>query len=57
MINKMTIYNRNCNATRYLAIKDMERREKRKKINAHAWVFTCMGLYICLAIQIVRAVL
>lgn len=53
----MNTYNRNCNATRYLAIKDMERREKRKKINAHAWVFTCMGLYICLAIQIVRAVL
>jgi len=53
----MTIYDRNCNATRYLAIKDMERREKRKVINAHLWLFTCMGLYMCLMVQIMRSVL
>jgi len=53
----MTIYDRNCNATRYLAIKDMERREKRKLIRAHLWLVTGLGLYVCLAIQIVRVVL
>ena len=53
----MTIYERKCNATRYLAIKDMERREKRKVISVHVWVFTCIGLYMCLMVQIVRSVL
>ena len=53
----MTIYDRKCNATRYLALKDWERQTKRKSINAHLWLFTCMGLYMCLMVQIVRAVL
>lgn len=53
----MTIYQRKCNATRYLAIKDWERKQARKSIRAHLWVVTGLGLYICLAIQIARAVL
>ena len=53
----MTIYDRKCNATRYLALKQWERKQKRKSINAHLWLFTCMGLYMCLMVQIVRTVL
>jgi hypothetical protein len=53
----MTVYDRKCNATRYLAIKDWERRQARKSIRAHLWLVTGLGLYTCLAIQIVRAVL
>jgi len=53
----MTIYDRKCNATRYLAIKDWERQTKRKLIRAHLWLVVGLGLYTCLAIQIVRSVL
>lgn len=53
----MTIYDRKCNATRYLAIKDWERKQARKSIRAHLWLAVGLGLYTCLAIQIVRVVL
>ena len=53
----MTIYQRNCNATRYLAVKEWQKKDKRKKINAHLWLATGLALYVCLAIQIVRIVL
>lgn len=53
----MTMYDRKCNATRYLALKDWERQTKRKSIRAHLWLVTGLGLYVCLAIQIIRSIL
>ena len=51
----MTIYDRKCNATRYLEIKRFERVEKKKTIKAYLWLVTGMGLYMCLMLQIMRA--
>ena len=51
----MTLYQRKCNATRYLAIKRFEKVEKKKTIKAYLWLVTGMGLYMCLMLQIMRA--
>jgi hypothetical protein len=53
----MTIYDRKCNATRYLALKQWERKQKRKSIEAHLWLVTGLAFYTLIAIQIVREVL
>lgn len=53
----MNIYNRNCNATRYLETKRFERAEKRKMFIANILCFSALGLYVCACIQLVGAVL
>ena len=53
----MTIYDRKCNATRYLAIKEWERKQKRKSIESHGWLIVGLAFYTLIAIQIVRDVL
>lgn len=53
----MNIYNRNCNATRYLEIKRFERAEKRKMFIANILCFGALGLYVCACIQLVGAYL
>jgi hypothetical protein len=51
----MTIYDRKCNATRYLAQKEFARLEKIKVIRAYLWAFTLTGLSTCLIVEIARA--
>ena len=55
--NEMDIYNRNCNATRYLEIKRFERAEKRKMLVANILCLSAVGLYVCACIQLVGAYL
>jgi hypothetical protein len=51
----MTIYDRKCNATRYLAQKEFTRLEKIKVIRAYLWALTLTGLSTCLIVEIARA--
>lgn len=53
----MTIYQRKCNATRYLEIKRFERAEKKKMLLANILCFSAVGLYVCACIQLVGAYL
>ena len=49
----MTIYQRNCNATRYLETKRFEKGEKKKMLLARILCYSALGLYICACIQLV----
>lgn len=50
----MTIYDRNCNATRYLAIKEWQKQTKRKTIRANLWCITSTALLMCVMVEIAR---
>ena len=52
----MTIYDRKCNATRYLAFKEWQRQTKRKTIRANLWCITSTALFMCVLVQIARGV-
>jgi len=53
----MTIYDRKCNATRYLALKRFEKNEKKKIRLANILCYGALGLYVCACIQLVGAYL
>lgn len=53
----MTIYDKKCNATRYLEIKRFERAEKKKMLLANILCLSAVGLYVCACIQLVGAYL